>query len=388
MTGLDRVRRRIARCVLGDDCDRDDGRCRHPPEWLVLVVNGACNMRCRMCDVGLGESASVFYRHLMGGKPGTMRLSLLETVLEGAVGFSPRPRIGLAYTEPLMHPQIVEFSRAIVGAGCYCSITTNGFLLPRLADALVEVGVHEIAVSVDGPEEIHDRVRGRSGSFRRLYEGVERLNRAKRELGRSVPVVRLSYTLTDQNDVHMVELLRQVEGLGAASLSFSHLNFVSAEMADVHNGICDGGLSVTRSNLGSMDLAAIELGAMWQALEELKAYVRSRSDLPPVTVVPDFTSPAGLETYYRDPLTFVGGRQCTDPWRMMMIRTDGSVVPAHARCYEVMLGNAAETPLAELWNNHRVRRFRQTLKEAGGTLPACARCCGVIGKAGNEGTAR
>ena len=67
---------------------------------------------------------------------------------------------------------------------------------------------------------------------------------------------------------------------------------------------------------------------------------------------------------------------------MMMIRTDGTVIPAHGRCYNFPVGNVTERPLPELWNNTRFRTFRQTLREAGGTLPACARCCGVIGKPG------
>jgi hypothetical protein len=44
------------------------------------------------------------------------------------------------------------------------------------------------------------------------------------------------------------------------------------------------------------------------------------------------------------------------------------------------VGNVNERPLAELWNSERFVSFRRTLLEAGGTLPACARCCGVIGK--------
>jgi Fe-coproporphyrin III synthase len=372
--------RRASRRLLGDDYQRADGSCRMPPEWLVLVVNNFCNLHCRMCDVGLKETSSVFYSHLVGDDPQNMSLELLSQILDQATRFFPRPRVGLAFTEPLVHPGILDLCRAIVGRGFFCSITTNGFLLPRLAEALVEIGVHEITVSVDGPEAVHDQIRGREGSFRNLREGIERVNRAKAAAGRTRPVMRFSYTITDQNYTQMLNFVREIEGLHPASLTFSHLNFISDEMARVHNASYGADLPVARANLGTMDLHTIDVEAMTQALLDLKAYASARPGFPRLTIVPDVISPARLETYYRDPLTFIGGRNCTDPWRLVMIKTDGTANPAHGRCFDVPVGNVKQTPLPELWNHGRFRAFRQSLKAAGGTLPACARCCGVIGK--------
>ncbi|MGH2542850.1 MAG: radical SAM protein, partial [Ardenticatenaceae bacterium] len=318
---LSSARRRVNTVIFGDDYRRVDGRCRMAPEWLVLVINNFCNLRCKMCDVGLGESASVFYAHLIGDDPRNMSLELLKTILRQAAHFSPKPKIGLAYTEPLIHKQSLEFCRAIVDRGFFCSITTNGFMLPRLAEALVEIGVHEITISIDGPEEVHDRIRGRKGSFRNLYQGIERLNEAREAQGRRLPVIRFSYTLTDENYTHMAEFCRQVEALRPASLNFSHLNFISEEMATAHNSRYNGNLAVTRSNLGEMELDKIDTGAMWQALLELKQYAQARPGFPSLTIVPDFPARAGLDVFYKQPLAFVGGRNCTDPWRMLMIRT-------------------------------------------------------------------
>ena len=141
---------------------------------------------------------------------------------------------------------------------------------------------------------------------------------------------------------------------------------------------------MTYSNLGTMNLETIDLEAMGQALRDLKAYARARPRFPSLTIVPDVSMGADLEIYYQQPLRFIGGRKCTDPWRMMMIRTEGTVIPAHGRCYNVPIGNVTEMPLKELWDTARFRAFRKTLQEAGGTLPACARCCGVIGKPKEE----
>lgn len=349
------------------------------PKWLVLVVNNFCNLKCRMCDVGIGETGSVFHGHLVGDDPRNMPLDLLETVLDQAEGFPEKPRVGLAYTEPLLHREVVAMCRTIVARGFHCSLTTNGFLLARLAAGLVEAGVHDVVISVDGPAAVHDRVRGVEGSFARLYEGAERLRAATRAAGGG-PSLRLSYTITDANYTAMADFAREVAPLAPAELLFSHLNFITDAMAAVHNLAVPPGLAVTRSNLGAMELDRLDFGAMAQALLELRAWAAG-PESPPTSIVPDTTDPAALAVYYTEPLRFVGGRRCTDPWRMLMVRTDGSIAPAHGRCYDVPLGNVADTTLSEAWNGAQLAAFRRTLTEAGGTLPACARCCGVIGSA-------
>lgn len=352
-----------------------------PPGWLVMVVNNFCNLKCRMCDVGLGEQASVFHHHLIGDAPRNMSLELFETVLEQAADFDPPPRIGLAYTEPLIHAGVLDLCRAAVERQFFVSITTNGFMLPRLADDLVAIGVDEIVVSVDGPEAVHDRIRGRTGSFARLREGVERLKRARDGHGSDRPRVGFSYTITDLNTTAMSDFARAVAPLEPDSLVFSHLNFISDGLAEAHNARWGDRYPVARSNVGTMDVGGIDLDALWDGLAELKEVAAATPGLPAPQIVPDLTSRELLETYYRDPETFVGGRRCTDPWKLAMIRSDGTVVPAHGRCYDVPAGKVTERPLTELWNDARLRAFRRDLMEAGGTLPACSRCCGVIGKA-------
>ena len=377
---FDNLERRLLRAVRGDDYTRREGECRLAPEWLILCINNFCNLHCRMCDVGLGASDTVFYANLIGDHPQNMSLDLLNTILDQAAVFRPAPRIGLAYTEPLIHARILDFCEAIARRRQFVSITTNGYLLPKLAGDLVACGVDHITVSVDGSEAVHDRVRRCDGSFSRLYEGVETLNQAKSKANRQTPVVQFSYTLTDENYTDMVNFVKQVAPLQPDRLVFSHLNFISAEMAHVHNMTYQRDLRVVRSNLGDMDLGGIVLADMGQALRELKAYVGSMAKPPRLTIVPDLSDLRELEVFYRKPLTFIGSRRCTDPWRLMMIKTDGVVIPAHGRCFNFPVGRVTDRPLKEIWNSDRYLELRGILKSAGGMLAACSRCCRVIGK--------
>ena len=381
MIELDQLRRVTNKIFHGPDHLHENGSCRNPPTWLVLVINNFCNLHCKMCDVGLGATETVFYEHLIGSDPSNLSVRSLEKLLEQASLFRPRPRIGLAYTEPLIHRDILEFCEIITGNSFFCSITTNGFLLPRLADQLVETGVDEIIVSADGPAQVHDRIRGKQGSFERLLEGVRRVNQARKRLGRKKPVIRFSYTLTDENIQAMISFVEAVKGLHPASINFSHLNFINKEMARQHNTLYPGELAITASNIGEMNLDSFDPIELHRSFSRLKGYLASTPGLPPVSIVPDLQNPDAFDTFYRDPISFIGGTRCTDPWQMMMVRTDGTVIPAHGRCYNIPVGNIHEEDLVDIWNGNRFRSFRQTLFQAGGTLPACSRCCGVIGKA-------
>ncbi len=379
--GIARVSRRLLRRLRGDDYDRLDGRCRHSPEWLVLTVNNVCNLHCKMCDVGLGENGTAFWANLIGPNPHNMTLDMLHGILRQARAFRPRPHVSIGSTEPLIHPEIIEFTRAIVREGLYCVIISNGTMLPRLAPALVESGLHGLALSVDGPAHVHNRIRGSRDSFEKLYRGAELLTATKARLKRRYPKLQLSLTITDENYGHLLEFIQAVEPLQPESIHISHLNFITDGMAQAHNARYGADLPVTRSNLGAMDPATFDTGAIWAELQRVRAYVRSRGPaLPRVTISPDFTSREGIDALYHEPLTPVTGPRCTDPWNMMMIRTDGSVIPAQNRCYNFPIGNIQTTPLSDLWNHERFRGFRQTLQRAGGTLPACARCCGVLSK--------
>jgi MoaA/NifB/PqqE/SkfB family radical SAM enzyme len=353
--------------LFGEDVNRADGVCRFAPEWLILCINNFCNLKCRMCDVGIGERASVFWS-----------LDLLKKTLDGAMGFHPRPKIGVAFTEPLIHVHILDFCREIVSRGFYCSITTNGFMLPRHAEALVEIGVDEITVSIDGPPEIHDRIRGRKDSFARLYDGIEKLNAARARNEQHKPRVRISSTITDLNWADLRACLAAVAPLHPDSVNFAHLSFITDAMAAAHNARYSGEWTVAHSCLGEMNLDNIDLPRLADEIGAAKAWAAGQG--LPVMFHPDLTTVDQLVRYYHEPGQYIGGTRCTDPFKMMMVKTDGTVIPAHSRCYNYPLGRVQDASLTALWNNARYVAFRRVLHQAGGTLPACTRCCGVVGK--------
>lgn len=126
---------------------------------VELWMPGACNLRCRHCYVGSHESQGILaesdYYCL------TSRLvkeGLIDVVVPGM--------------EPLLRRELwAVLDAAREAKARSVGITTNATLLAKHAIRLHESSLTVLNVSLDGPPEVHDRIRGQ-GVYKRLAEGV------------------------------------------------------------------------------------------------------------------------------------------------------------------------------------------------------------------------
>lgn len=153
-----------------------------------------------------------------------------------------------------------------------------------------------------------------------------------------------------------------------------HNNFVAQESVDLHNRLFGEQYHATVSNIDGIDFNAFDLDKL---ADELAA-IRSISYPFQVSFHPDFTDKTTMETYYHRPLERVG-RTCLDVFNNLMIKSDGSVIPAHGRCFNLTIGNLYEQELPQIWNAPELGGLRKALTKNGGLLPACTRCCSAVG---------
>ncbi len=137
------------------------------PEWIVLGVNNVCNLHCKMCDVGIEYTASNFYQNLMGTSPLNMPIELIKKIFTETSRYFPKTKIGYAFTEPLIYPHLIESLNCAKEKKLYTSITTNALTLKQKAKDLCNAGLNDIFISLDGPEKIHNEIRGNKNSFQK-----------------------------------------------------------------------------------------------------------------------------------------------------------------------------------------------------------------------------
>lgn len=341
----------------------------YAPDWLILGVNNACNLHCRMCDVGTGYTKSNFSQHLLDARPVNMPLDLFEKICRQLVCFFPTTKLGYAFTEPLIYPYLLESLSIAKKADLYTAITTNGLKLDELAFALAKSGVDDIMVSIDGPPETHNKIRGHDHSFESAYEGIKKLL----DSNRSSPKVSVYFTITEWNFNLLTEFAGYFRHFPLEQMGFLHPNFVNRTMTRVHNDRWNDLYHATESNLSQMNPSNISLPV-------LMAQINAVRQMPfsfPVKFSPALYSLPALDKYYNYPEVAIGKR-CRDAFRNIMIKANGEVIPCHGRCYKIVAGNIYENNLKQIWNSAVLARFRKNLIKSGGLLPACTRCCSAF----------
>lgn len=340
----------------------------YPPEWIVLGVNNICNLHCKMCDVGIEYTASNFYQNLMGSSPLNMPLELVKIIYDQSYKYYPNLKIGYAFTEPLIYPHLIESLQYAKQKNLYTTITTNALTLKQKAKELCESSLKEIFISLDGPEEIHNQIRGHKSSFQKAIEGIEELLRYQHP-----PAVSVFCVITEWNIGYLKKFTDYFSNYNLKQLGFMHTNYTTQLIADEHNKIYGNTYPATISNTEQINLDRMNLNEL---LNDILAIKSSKYKFP-VTFSPEISDEKMLDVFYNQPEKLIG-KNCSDVFRNIMIKSDGTVIPAHGRCYNINVGNIYNQSLPEIWNSSVFSKFRTDLMEAGGLLPACSRCCSAF----------
>lgn len=132
----------------------------HDLNYLFFELTQRCNSACRHCGSDCSADTSL---------PDLPAQSVLA-VLTSIRGRHDPARITVALTggEPLLYPGFFELGREITKLGFPWGMVTNGWAwTPEKVVAARRAGMRTITVSLDGPPETHDWLRGREGSFAR-----------------------------------------------------------------------------------------------------------------------------------------------------------------------------------------------------------------------------
>jgi len=335
------------------------------PQWIVLGVNNICNLHCKMCDVGTESLDTTFAQNLVGTQPLNMPLDLLKKIIDQTAAYFPKAKLGYAFTEPLIYPHLIESLVYAKQKGLYTTITTNALTLKQKAGKLIEAGLDEIFISLDGTSEIHNEIRGNKKSFEKAVEGIEALNAYPNS-----PKITIVYAITEWNIECMIPFLDFFKNYKIARIGFMHTQFTENEVAQIHNTKYGDIYQATISNVQELDFTKMDLKKLLENIQTIK-----KQSYPfEVFFSPEMASEKELELYYFQPEKILG-KHCHDVFSNMMIKSNGSVIPSHGRCFNLTVGNLYEDSLENIWNSATFSKLRTDIMKAGGYFDACSRCC-------------
>ena len=275
--------------------------------------------------------------------------------------------------EPLVRKDFFEIVEYATSKSILTRIISNGALItPEFAERIVSSGIEHITFSIDGPEKIHDNIRGVKGTFKKMKNAIAYISEFKRKYGKIHPLISTTTTISSANDGCLSQLVGILKDLPVEDSTFAFTTYntkaqikASLKLLGVDEEANEGTqlLGAGIVNIDKKRLK-VERGKIKGIAKKYKRKI----------VVP---SEETIEKY-DDPAYNVQGR-CFYPWLTTVISPYGDIYPCIPLSFVgYSLGNIRKRKLSEIWNESSYKNFRRILKNSK-LLPLCSKCCNING---------
>ncbi len=337
------------------------------PRMLSLTVTNACNLRCRMC--GQWSEEGYMRSRSSGAETKTSRVMALNDwkhVVDEAAS-AGLGSVLIRGGEPFLLPGLMDLLEYIRGKGLFTSIDTNGTRLADFAEDLVRVGRVHITVSVDGPPDTHEKVRGVPGCFSRIEEGLLRLAELEQKAG-----IRISrsicFTVSPWSVAGLGSMPDTARRLGIGTLVMVPYYFVPSAVGAAYEKEMAEKLGVKALSWQGFrhDVSGVDFGLFLEQLRLYRANLGGIRDYPYMPLTEN-----QYRTWFSDAVTPVGPPDCANSERLLDIQPGGEA----NFCVDFpdyQIGNVLDSTLRDLWNGERAARFRALRREA--PFAVCHRC--------------
>jgi Fe-coproporphyrin III synthase len=363
--GLRKIRNRLTRArrdwQTKKFVERGDGVADPLPHFVVYEPTLLCNLHCSFCYV-----ADILNPEDWRQKE--LSIEELDRIFTGGVS-----SFNVTGGEPFVRKNLLEIFQLFRSKGMRCDyITTNGTVIGEdRADALAELVrsgfLKHISVSIDGPPDFHDAVRGQRGAFGKAADNIVMLRARFAKRATSLPLS-INTTLTAGNLHLLKDVVDEAEKLDVDLIGLNQLMFATPREVDETLriiGESDRGVISTHVT----EDPGIVPEEVPDVLREAVAYAESKG----ITI--NWRPGQGYDdlVHYYTPDRPLAGR-CFYPFFGGRVTYDGKV--HFCPFIRVEVGDLRRQSLAEVWNAPRYVELRGKLLE-NGIFPVCRRCCKV-----------
>ncbi|MFH1062880.1 MAG: radical SAM protein [Candidatus Omnitrophota bacterium] len=334
------------------------------PESITLFLTQKCNLRCKMC--GQWGESGVTKNKSAGEVKEELDFNMLQDLIDQISYF--KPSITLFGGEPLLYPKCIELIRYIKTKKMHVLMITNAAMIKDKAIEIVQAGLDELNVSLDGPKDLHDQIRGMPGLFEKITDGLKEIQSYKKAKGLKFPLINLQCTITKYNYLQLEKMIDVAAEIGADSLTYHNLIFLNQDLIEKQK-VYDQQLQCSSDNWqGFVFAPEIDPDRLYAKMQLILNQKHAFS----VDFYPNL-SKQGLKEYYNNPsyLPKEYPKRCLSPWVCAYVFPDGGIRPCLNSTYA--FGNIREDQFKNIWNSEKAVQYRQMLK-ANQLFATCIRC--------------
>ena len=309
---------------------------------VVLSPHNQCSCRCVMCDIWRIQKAEEIRPEDFDKLIGPLRqLKVRWVVFTGG--------------EPELNSNLFLYAARLRAEGMRVTILTAGLLLADHAQAIAS-NIDDLIVSLDGPRELHDRIRRVPDAFDRLGRGIAKVRQYRPDIplhGRC--------TVQKLNRSSLRETIAAAKNLGLHSISFLAADVSSNAFNHAHG-----------SEHQRREHVALNLEESAELEAEIEAVIQNnRSDVDSGFISENPNKLRRIGRHFRADLGQLPhiAPRCNAPWSSAVIDSSGNVQPCF---FHPPLGNLRDQTLGEILNGPIALQFRNDLDIAHNTV--CRRC--------------
>ncbi len=191
-------------------------------ESLSVEPINKCNLHCPECAIGSNKiqrkSPSLQFADFKKIIDETYKkLIYLQLYFQG---------------EPFIHSHIYDFIRYAVNKKVFVSTSTNGhFLSPTNSAKIVESGLHQVIISIDGTTQAIFSKYRKGGDLNTVLQGVKNLQQAKKDANSLFPHIAIQFVVLKYNE-HQIPEVKQL----CKQLKVKDLRLKTAQIYNLKQG--------------------------------------------------------------------------------------------------------------------------------------------------------
>jgi MoaA/NifB/PqqE/SkfB family radical SAM enzyme len=269
---------------------------------------------------------------------------LTETDIEGLLTSLKKlgtQQVVMSGGEAILNPNFFKFCDLLAKHNIKISLLSTGLTLKKNTKQILQ-HVNNVIVSLDGNEEIHDKIRNIPGAFKKLKEGVQEIKR-----------IDPTFRITGRTVIHRLNFRYWPAIIESAmEIGLDQISFLPADISS----------------------HAFNREVLWsdQKQQEIMLDENEIADLETITqeIIENdqgsnfiAESPEKIRNIHRYYSAFYGKntfpfKKCNAPWVSTVVEADGTVRPCF---FHKPIGNIREQSIEKILNSEKAIRFRKKL---------------------------